>query len=47
VILTGMDYVILGRDVLNRLCVLLNGPEAAFDLLTTPFTSALTLADAV
>ena len=40
VILTGLDYVILGRDVLNRLYVLLNGPEAAFDLLTTPLAAA-------
>jgi predicted aspartyl protease len=39
VILTGLDYVVLGRDVLNRLYVLLKGPEVAFDLRTTPFTS--------
>ena len=36
VILTGLDYVILGRDVLNCLYMLLNGPEARFDLLTMP-----------
>ena len=47
VILTGLDYVILGRDVLNCLYMLLNGPEAAFDLLTTPFTSAPTSADPI
>jgi len=39
VILTGLDYVILGRDVMNRLYVLLNGPEAAFDFRMTPFAS--------
>lgn len=37
VISTGLDYVVLGRDVLNRLYVLLNGPEALFDLRTKPF----------
>jgi len=47
VILTGLDYAILGRDVLNRLYVLLNGPEARFDLLTTPLTSAPTSADPI
>jgi predicted aspartyl protease len=39
VILTGLDYVVLGRDVLNRFYVLLNGPETAFDLHTTPWVS--------
>ena len=37
VILTGLDYVILGRDVLNRLNMLLNGPEMVFDLRITQF----------
>jgi hypothetical protein len=37
VVLTGLDHVVLGRDVLNHLYVLLNGPEAVFDILTTPF----------
>jgi predicted aspartyl protease len=39
VILTGLDHVVLGRDVLNRLYVLLNGPEAVFDIRTTPLAS--------
>lgn len=37
VILTGLDFVVVGRDVLNRLYLLLNGPEQTFDLQTTPF----------
>jgi predicted aspartyl protease len=47
VILTSLDHVILGRDVLNRLYVLLNGPAAAFDFRLTPFTSVLNSADPV
>ena len=37
VILTGLDFVVVGRDVLNRLYLLLNGPEQTFDLQTTSF----------
>lgn len=37
VILTGLDFAVVGRDVLNRLFLLLNGPELSFDLDTTPF----------
>ena len=47
VILTGLDYVILGRDVLHRLNVFLNGPDAAFDFRMTPFPSAPTSTDPV
>jgi predicted aspartyl protease len=35
VIQTGLDQAILGRDVLNHLYVLLNGPELAFSLSAT------------
>lgn len=35
VIQTGLDQVILGRDVLNHLYVLLSGPELAFSLSAT------------
>jgi hypothetical protein len=35
VIQTGLDQVILGRDVLNHLYVLLRGPELAFSLSAT------------
>lgn len=34
VIMTGLDQMILGRDVLNQLYVLLNGPELSFSLST-------------
>jgi len=37
VIETGLDFAVVGRDVLNRLYPLLNGPEQRFDLRTTPF----------
>ena len=38
VIQTGLDQIIVGRDVLNHLYVLLSGPELAFSLsATTPF----------
>ncbi len=37
VILTGLDFVVVGRDVLNRLYLLLNGPEQTFDLQPTAF----------
>ena len=36
VILTGLDQVILGRDVLNQLYLLLRGPELTFALSPTP-----------
>lgn len=35
VIQTGLDQVIVGRDVLNHLYVLLSGPELAFSLSAT------------
>jgi hypothetical protein len=37
VILTGLDFVVVGRDVLNGVYLLLNGPEQSFDLQTVPF----------
>lgn len=36
VILTGLDFIVLGRDVLNRFYLHLNGPELNFDLSPTP-----------
>lgn len=45
VILTGLDHVVLGRDVLNLLYILLSGPEAAFDMHTTPWVSPATPTD--
>ncbi|MBU1662567.1 MAG: retroviral-like aspartic protease family protein [Chloroflexi bacterium] len=36
VILTGFDFVVLGRDVLNRFYVLLNGPEFTLEIDTSP-----------
>jgi len=39
VIQTGLDYVVLGRDVLNRLYVLLNGPDTMFEICATPLAS--------
>ena len=39
VVLTGLDFVVLGRDVLNHLYVLLNGPELTFELATTAFVA--------
>jgi len=41
-ILTGLDFVVLGRDVLNDFYLLLNGPDLTFDLSTSPFISAAT-----
>lgn len=35
VIQTGLDQVIVGRDVLNHLYVLLSGPELSFSLSAT------------
>ena len=40
VILTGLDFVVLGRDVLNDFYLLLSGPELTFDLSTSPLTSS-------
>ncbi len=37
VILTGLDCVVLGRDVLNRCYLLFNGPDLTFDIHTTAF----------
>ncbi|MBI3958614.1 MAG: hypothetical protein HY328_07380 [Chloroflexi bacterium] len=37
VILTNLDFAIIGRDILSHLYLLLNGPEQTFDLRTTPF----------
>ncbi len=34
VVLTRLEYVVLGRDVLNRFYVQLDGPELAFALAT-------------
>ncbi len=39
VILTGLDFVVLGRDVLNDFYLLLDGPELMFDLSTSPLHS--------
>jgi predicted aspartyl protease len=39
VILTGFDFAVLGRDVLNRFYLLLNGPEQIFDVSVSPFIS--------
>ncbi len=36
VILTGLDFAVLGRDVLNRFYLHLDGPELRFDLSTSP-----------
>lgn len=37
VILADFDFVVIGRDVLNRLYLLLNGPELTFDLSKASF----------
>lgn len=37
VILTGLDIVIVGRDVLNQLYLRLDGPHQQFAVQTTPF----------
>jgi len=39
VIQTGLDHVILGRDVLNQLYLSLRGPELTFTLSTAPTSS--------
>ena len=36
VVPTGLDFVILGRDILNRFHLLLNGPEQLFTITQTP-----------
>ena len=37
VIATDLDFVVIGRDVLNQFYLLLNGPDGTFDLKKTPF----------
>jgi hypothetical protein len=37
VILTGLDIVLVGRDVLNQLYLQLDGPQQQFAFQTTPF----------
>lgn len=39
VILTGLDIVIVGRDVLNQLYLRIDGPRQQFMFQTTPFDS--------
>lgn len=39
VILTGLDMVIIGRDILNQLYLRLDGPRQQFTFQTTPFDS--------
>lgn len=36
VVSTGLDFVVLGRDVLNDFYLLLNGPEQTFYMEQTP-----------
>ncbi len=36
VVLTDLDYAILGRDVLNRFYIRLNGPDLTLDIGTEP-----------
>jgi predicted aspartyl protease len=36
VVLTALDYVVLGRDVLNRFYLALNGPELTFEVRSEP-----------
>ncbi len=38
VILTDLDYVILGRDILNRFFITLSGPDLALDVNVQPET---------
>jgi hypothetical protein len=40
VILTGLDFAVLGRDVLNRFYALLNGPDLTFDLGQSPLLAS-------
>jgi hypothetical protein len=37
VLVTGLDFVVIGRDLLNQFYFLANGPEQIFSLHTTPF----------
>lgn len=37
VVLTGLDFIVLGRDVLNQFYAQLAGPEQRFALGLTPF----------
>lgn len=37
VVATDHDFVVIGRDVLNRFYTLFNGPELTFDVSQTPF----------
>jgi len=39
VILTGLDFIVLGRDVLNDFYIHLDGPKQLFDLSTSQFIS--------
>ena len=43
VILTGLEFVVVGRDVLNRFYLLLNGPEQTFDLRATSYLEGPTI----
>jgi hypothetical protein len=38
VLVTGLDFVVIGRDLLNQFYFLANGPEKTFTLRTTPFS---------
>lgn len=38
VLVTGLDFVVIGRDLLNSFYLLSNGPEETFVLQKTPFT---------
>lgn len=37
VVLTGLNFIVLGRDVLNQFYVQLAEPDLGFELRTTPF----------
>ncbi len=39
VLITGLDFVVIGRDLLNQFYFLSNGPEQTFALQKTPFTT--------
>ena len=36
VVLTGLGFAVVGRDVLNRLYLLLNGPKQTFEVAPSP-----------
>ncbi len=38
VLVTGLDFVVVGRDLLNQFYFLANGPEQTVALQQTPFT---------